>query len=270
MTLPKNRAIQALYRNLIRRCQSKGFEEVSEDLFAEWISDGGKLRGRCAFTGLFSNRILRDRGNKDEPFAFIQGVLSADRIDNTVGYTDSNVQGVLQPINLMRGSLEPSDFIKLCCYVSEHTKLTNPELFSSILSKYHKHLEKLDPSDYKEEDVEEFLRRNKERMAKTTIVTFINREDSSKYFSIFFEEESKTYTIRRYGYSSSSYDYNKFSTLKLEEAVDKVVVSALELHADYITEQTNDATEIFKRIFTKRKPLVVSVEALLELVELDF
>lgn len=43
---------------------------------------------------------------------------SIDRIDNSVGYTESNVQLVHKEINMMRGSLEDNRFKELCYLIA--------------------------------------------------------------------------------------------------------------------------------------------------------
>lgn len=47
---------------------------------------------------------------------------SIDRIDNNKGYTLDNIQLVHKKINMMRGTLEVSDFVQLCKSVADKVK----------------------------------------------------------------------------------------------------------------------------------------------------
>lgn len=47
--------------------------------------------------------------------------ISIDRIDNDVDYVESNVQLVCQAINIMKGTLEDEEFIRLCKSVAQHS-----------------------------------------------------------------------------------------------------------------------------------------------------
>jgi hypothetical protein len=47
---------------------------------------------------------------------------SIDRINNEVGYVESNVQLVHKEVNMMRGSLGIERFQELCCLVADKVK----------------------------------------------------------------------------------------------------------------------------------------------------
>jgi predicted RNA-binding Zn-ribbon protein involved in translation (DUF1610 family) len=68
--------------------------------------------GRCALSGLW----LVTRG----PFDGI--TASIDRIDNSMGYTKSNIQLVHKKVNMMRGSLTIQEFQKFCKAVADKVK----------------------------------------------------------------------------------------------------------------------------------------------------
>jgi len=257
MSLPKNRAIQSLFRNLQNRCISKGFEAPSLEVFSEWMKEGGKLRGLCVFTGLPSNRRLTDRNNPNEPNAFVTGVLSADRIDNSRGYEDDNVQGVLQPINLMRGSLTPSEFIKLAVYVSLHLKRTNTVIYDAILAKYDDLLKQPDPSDLKDEDVENFESRYRERQNIEIVTTFYERETLSSYYRIYKNSRTGSFSIKRFT-EKSSHGLSGFVADSPEEAMARIMKN------EKLT------SEEFKSKFTKKAFNGVNDEDLKSLLNDDF
>lgn len=47
---------------------------------------------------------------------------SIDRIDNNVGYVESNVQLVHKEVNMMRGSLDVERFQELCCLIADKVR----------------------------------------------------------------------------------------------------------------------------------------------------
>ena len=69
-------------------------------------------QGRCALSGI---HIGWSKTGWDHS-------ASIDRIDNDLGYIESNVQLVYKRVNMMRGSLSVEEFIELCNCVSDKTK----------------------------------------------------------------------------------------------------------------------------------------------------
>lgn len=68
--------------------------------------------GRCALSGLW----LVTRGP-------MNGItVSIDRIDNSLGYTISNIQLVHKKVNMMRGSLSIEEFQSFCTAVADRVK----------------------------------------------------------------------------------------------------------------------------------------------------
>ncbi len=68
--------------------------------------------GLCALSGI---PITLPNSSK-----FSDITASIDRVDNTIGYTPSNIQLVHKKINMLRGSLSVEEFITLCKAVSEY------------------------------------------------------------------------------------------------------------------------------------------------------
>jgi len=68
--------------------------------------------GKCALSGL---PIRWSEVNWNH-------TASIDRIDNSKGYTEDNIQLVHKEINMLRGSLEIDRFIELCTLVADREK----------------------------------------------------------------------------------------------------------------------------------------------------
>ncbi len=69
---------------------------------------GGVKAGRCALSGIPFDMRLKPRGGMDFPFR-----ASLDRIDNTVGYLDSNVKIVAKIYNSAKWSWNDEDVMQL-------------------------------------------------------------------------------------------------------------------------------------------------------------
>lgn len=69
--------------------------------------------GLCALSGQPINLPLSSR--------YASVTASVDRIDNSRGYTQDNIQLVHKRINMLRGSLSVEDFVELCKMVAEYS-----------------------------------------------------------------------------------------------------------------------------------------------------
>lgn len=68
---------------------------------------------KCAFSGIpltIGNRYLK-----------LETTASLDRINNSKGYIEGNLQWVHKAINKMRGNLTIDEFLTLCTVVSEYS-----------------------------------------------------------------------------------------------------------------------------------------------------
>lgn len=85
-----------------------------------------KQERKCAISGI-PLRIFtitkKSSTNKSSHVDSNMFTCSLDRIDCTKGYIEGNVQWVHKVINIMRNTLEVSDFIYMCKQVSENNKL---------------------------------------------------------------------------------------------------------------------------------------------------
>lgn len=78
-----------------------------------------KQEAKCALSGIDLILFPIRRGkNKSRS----EVTASLDRIDNTKGYTEDNVQFVHKAINLMKGCLDNSEFINLCKYIANQNR----------------------------------------------------------------------------------------------------------------------------------------------------
>lgn len=85
-----------------------------------------KQERRCALTGLwlnFSTNIRDTRGTH---------TASLDRVDNALGYTESNVQWVHKKVNIMKNVMGNAEFVKWCGFVQDwmnrHPKLARSSI----------------------------------------------------------------------------------------------------------------------------------------------
>lgn len=74
-----------------------------------------KQNKSCKYTGVY---IAFGLYNAD----LAANTASIDRIDNTKGYIEGNIQLVHKSINILRGRTDSSVFIYLCRIIAEHTK----------------------------------------------------------------------------------------------------------------------------------------------------
>lgn len=70
-----------------------------------------KQNGLCALTG--KQMIPSNKGNK-------MTIASLDRIDNSIGYRDGNIQLVLGILNICKNILHNNEFIDMCKEVVKH------------------------------------------------------------------------------------------------------------------------------------------------------
>lgn len=105
------RACQQLKSGRKKRQPYLSFEVTPEMLIEKYETQGA----RCALSGLPMENF-RDGSGVKNPHN-----ISIDRIDNDVGYVESNVQLVCQAINIMKGTLEDEEFIRLCKHVSRNS-----------------------------------------------------------------------------------------------------------------------------------------------------
>lgn len=101
------------YWNLIETSARNRDYEFSITIEYAW-SLFEKQNGLCVYTDLPLN--FRSYSKKDD------GTASLDRIDNTKGYIEGNVQWVHKHINIMKSKHKEEDFINLCNLVSKKHK----------------------------------------------------------------------------------------------------------------------------------------------------
>jgi hypothetical protein len=81
----------------------------------EYLSNLYELQEhKCVLSGLsisFGNRYLK-----------VETTASLDRIDNSKGYVEGNLQWIHKEINKMRGKLPVSEFLGFCKSITEHQK----------------------------------------------------------------------------------------------------------------------------------------------------
>jgi hypothetical protein len=100
------------YRLLETRARKNNFEfTVTPEYLGELFE---QQKRKCALSGL----SLDFHSNPKN----YSGTASLDRIDNTRGYIEGNVQWVHRSINFMKGSLFQKDFIALCKKVAYQPK----------------------------------------------------------------------------------------------------------------------------------------------------
>lgn len=87
------------------------FKITAADLFAQFQ----KQNGRCAFT-----KELITFGSSSSSRTTWNASL--DRIDSAHGYVRGNIQWVTKTINMMKGRLNDSEFIKTCKLIAENNK----------------------------------------------------------------------------------------------------------------------------------------------------
>ena len=101
------------YKKIQRQAELRGIEFNVTPEYLESI-----FNGKCYFSGkeliigthTKVNNIL-DLGNS-----------SLDRLNSNIGYVENNVAWVYKPINLMKHTLSPNEFIELCRLIVENNK----------------------------------------------------------------------------------------------------------------------------------------------------
>lgn len=89
--------------------------EIEFNLDIEYAWDLFQLQdGKCALSGMPLHLVRYYKKHRDKQTA------SLDRIDNTKGYIEGNVQWVHKWLNVMRNELSIQDFINTCKLVAEH------------------------------------------------------------------------------------------------------------------------------------------------------
>lgn len=85
-----------------------------EDAWRLFLKQGRK----CALTGL--DIWFEKKSNSSA--RRVGGTASLDRIDNRIGYVEGNVQWVHKRINMMRGSMDIEEFVRLAELVTKHKR----------------------------------------------------------------------------------------------------------------------------------------------------
>lgn len=105
-------AVRKVIRKSRERAKLKGLPfDLTEAAILQLIDRQG---GRCALTGLDFSTDASTEGRR-QPYA-----PSADRIDNALGYTISNIRIVCAIANLARGDFSDAEFIAMCKGVALH------------------------------------------------------------------------------------------------------------------------------------------------------
>lgn len=65
---------------------------------------------KCALSGLDLNFVISAKNKRFE-------TASLDRIDNTKGYIEGNVQWLHKKVNLMKHISKTEDFVEMCCFI---------------------------------------------------------------------------------------------------------------------------------------------------------
>lgn len=78
----------------------------------------------CALSGLPINLSTKTKQGSPDYSLF---TASLDRIDNTIGYVEGNVQWVHKELKRLRGSYSITDFIELCILVADYQRDANQQ-----------------------------------------------------------------------------------------------------------------------------------------------
>lgn len=119
------RALQQLRSARLKRNPNIEFRITHEDVWRKYDLQEGK----CALSGLTMENY-RDGSGIKNPYN-----ISIDRIESDLPYTPDNIQLVCQAINMMKGTLDDNEFIRLCRAVafsrSDFGERTNKDSSSS-------------------------------------------------------------------------------------------------------------------------------------------
>ena len=105
------RAVQQLKSSRRRRDPHISFDVTPESVFKMYQDQGA----RCALSGILMENY-RDGSGVKNPFN-----ISIDRKQSYMDYSEENVQLVCQAINIMKGTMEDEQFIRLCQSVALHS-----------------------------------------------------------------------------------------------------------------------------------------------------
>lgn len=105
-----NHRLKAILNNIKGRAEERGMEFSVSAQFLEnlWMSQNK----RCALTDL---EMTWELATREIPLTHV----SIDRIDNTKGYTEQNIQLVCFQANIMKQKLSMEDFVSYCGKVVE-------------------------------------------------------------------------------------------------------------------------------------------------------
>lgn len=98
------RAYQQLRSARLKRDPHISFDITYQDVWHKYDLQQGK----CALSGLVMENY-RDGSGIKNPYN-----ISIDRIEADLPYTPDNIQLVCQAINMMKGTLDDNEFIRLC------------------------------------------------------------------------------------------------------------------------------------------------------------
>lgn len=108
--------------------------EVSKDYLDDLLE---KQSFKCAISGVqLKYPVITREKNKRIDYNKTDNTLSLDRIDNSKGYIEGNVQWVHKIINIMKGVLSDTDFITMCKIVAEYNSSVKMEELEEIVNTY--------------------------------------------------------------------------------------------------------------------------------------
>ena len=114
---PSNNQHIGWYKNVLRKSFAHKYKTGSETRGIEWNVSFDYLADllidqdfKCALTG--------------EPLDAMEvnNNCSLDRIDNSKGYIEGNLQWVITEVNMMKQHYSQDDFIRVCCLVANKVK----------------------------------------------------------------------------------------------------------------------------------------------------
>lgn len=85
--------------------------EVTPELLFNQLE---KQNYKCCISGVDIKCVLNFRDN------YLQQTASLDRIDNSIGYVEGNIQWVHKTINIMRNKLSVEEFVSWCKIITTH------------------------------------------------------------------------------------------------------------------------------------------------------
>lgn len=114
--------INTIYNELKFGAQKRNLEfNVSQEYLWDLFRNQNKT---CALSGLPISLSTKTKQGSPDYSLF---TASLDRIDNTIGYVEGNVQWVHKELKRLRGSYSITDFVELCILVADYQRDANQQ-----------------------------------------------------------------------------------------------------------------------------------------------